>query len=106
MLAKTNRLTRTAFTQYFKTGRRHQSRYATLIVAKAETFHGAVVVNKKVSKKAVTRNAYRRRIYAQLYQLKKQSVVGVYIVIVKPAYKELTRQQQQSEIATLIEQVV
>ncbi len=67
MLAKKHRLTRAEFSKYFKTGKRTNSPIGTLIVSPNKSFHGAVVVGKKVSKKAVGRNVLRRRAYAQLY---------------------------------------
>jgi ribonuclease P protein component len=102
MLAKKHRLTRDAFNRYFKSGQRHHSPAATLITAPSDTFHGAVVVGKKVSRSAVTRNTYRRRVYAQLYKTYRHTKQGVYIVILKPAFKDLTRQAQQQAITELI----
>ncbi len=105
MLAKKHRLTRAEFSKYFKTGKRTNSPIGTLIVSPNKSFHGAVVVGKKVSKKAVGRNVLRRRAYAQLYSKFKESNSGIYILILKPAIANLTRQQQHQSIADLIAQV-
>lgn len=105
MLAKQHRLTRDEFSKYFKTGIRTHSPHATLIVSPHHSFHGAVVVSKKVSKKAVVRNKIRRRVYAQLYNTYKNKNTGVYIVIIKPSFNQLTKQAQHQAIGELIEQV-
>ena len=105
MLAKKQRLTQAEFAKFFKLGKRHHSPTATLIVAKHPTFHGAVVVSKKVSKKAVTRNTLRRRVYAQLYAASKQKDKNVHIIVLKPRFKDLTRQHQHETIKTLIAEV-
>lgn len=106
MLAKQQRLSREAFTQYFKIGKRFQSAYATLIIASSTEFHGSVVVSKKVSKKAVVRNTLRRRVYAQLYKLNKKEIRGVYILVLKPAVMSLSRSKQHEAIVDVIEQGV
>lgn len=104
MLAKKQRLTRAEFSNYFKAGKRLHSPVATLIVAKADDFHGAVVVSKKVSKKAVVRNKLRRRAYAQLYNACKDKKTGVFIIVLKPKISTLTKKQQHTELADLIAQ--
>lgn len=103
MLAKFNRLSRDKFSQFFKTGRRYNSAFATLIVAPHSNFHGAVVVSKKVSKKAVRRNLLRRRVYAKLYAALKNNKVGVFIMILKPPFNSLSKQEQHAEIERMIE---
>ena len=105
MLSKSNRLSREEFSKYFKTGKRTHSPVATLITASSEVFHGAVVVSKKVNKKAVKRNTLRRRAYSQLYNAFKIKNKGVYILILKPPFNNLTRKQQHQEIKDLIEEV-
>ena len=105
MLAKKNRLSRAEFSKYFKTGKRTHSPIATLIISPHDSFHGAVVVGKKVSKKAVTRNKLRRRAYAQLYNRFKNKNTGVYILVLKPAIVNLTRQEQHRKLSELIDKV-
>lgn len=107
MLAKKNRLSRTEFDTHFKIGKRHHSPIATLIVSPLDQFHGSVVVSKKVSKKAVTRNTLRRRGYAALYtHIKQKNKTGVYILLVKPQFATLSRKLQHNELQKFIEQVV
>ncbi|HEY0964681.1 MAG TPA: ribonuclease P protein component [Candidatus Paceibacterota bacterium] len=102
MFKKAERLGRDQFDAFFKTGRRFHSEYATVIYAPHPTFHASVVVGKKVHKHAVTRNTLRRRIYAQLRSLKERRT-GVFIVILKPTFKQLTRHGARDHIAALIE---
>ncbi len=104
MLAKQQRLKRDDFSKHFKLGKRFNSPYATLVVSDSVTFHGAVVVSKKVSKKAVSRNALRRRAYAQLYKNARQVDKGVYILILKPEISSLSRASQHETLAKLIEE--
>lgn len=85
MLKKKQRLTKRQFDAHFKVGKRYHSPLLQLIYVPHESFHGAAVVGKKVSKKAVVRNKHRRRMYAALYDLyKKDALTGVYILIAKP----------------------
>jgi ribonuclease P protein component len=74
MLKKVERVSRAGFDAFFKKGKRHYSEHATLVFSSFPTFHGSVVVSKKVSKLAVKRNTLRRRVYAQLATLKKQNL--------------------------------
>jgi ribonuclease P protein component len=106
MLAKEQRLSREQFSHHFKHGKRFNSTYATLIISISSTFHGAVVVSKKVSKRAVMRNTLRRRTYAQLYQLAKKRSEGVYILVLKPTIAGIPRLAQHQQIRELIEQGV
>ncbi len=103
MLKKGERLSRTDFATYFKGGKRSHTDCATLIFHPHPTFHGSVVVSKKVSKRAVARNTIRRRVYAQLYGLSPENKKGVWIVVIKPAYALLTKQSARTQIQLLIE---
>ena len=103
MLKKAQRLSRTDFATYFKGGKRLHTDCATLIFHPHPTFHWSVVVSKKVSKLAVTRNTIRRRVYAQLYKLKTEHKTGVWIVLIKPTYCQLTKQSARTQIQLLIE---
>lgn len=106
MLPKTARLSRTSFTAAFAAGRRFHSPIGTAIFVPGPTFHGAVVVSKKVSKKAVTRNRLRRQVYGQLStELKQKDVVGTVIVLLKPAAAQETDRARIVAIKQLIEQV-
>lgn len=89
MLKKKERLTKKEFDRFFSVGRRFHSPIFTLIHAPGSSFHGAVVVGKKVYKKSVDRNRLRRRLYNILYRLSREnSLQGVYIILTKPAAKD------------------
>jgi ribonuclease P protein component len=103
MLKKANRIARTDFATYLKSGKRLHAECATLIWHSHPTFHASVVVSKKVSKLAVTRNTIRRRVYAQLYTLKNSNHTGVWIVLIKPPYMQLTKHPARTQIQLLIE---
>lgn len=105
MFKKTERVNREQFETFFRIGRRYHSPYATIVYTSYPTFHASVVVSKKVNKKAVTRNTLRRRIYGQLYSLKKEERTGVFMVILKPAFKQLTRDAGRGHVAALIERI-
>lgn len=106
MLAKTERLSRTDFATVFRNGKRHHSGSATLITSPHPRFHGAVVVSKKVSKKAVTRNKLRRRVYGLLTtHLKQRGWQGVIMVIVKPAITQFSAAEQRQILIEQIEHV-
>lgn len=106
MLAKTERLSRTHFATVFRSGKRHHSDTATIITAPHEQFHGSVVVSKKVSKKAVTRNKLRRQVYGLLTtHLKQRGWRGVIIVVIKPAIIQHSTQVRRAALIAQIEHV-
>lgn len=102
MLKKSERVARSDFGTFFKKGKRLHSEHLTAIVSPAPSFHGSVVVSKKVSKLAVERNTLRRRVYAQLYALKKKEFEGAVIVTLKPSFSTLTKKEAQAEITALV----
>lgn len=84
MLKKKERLTKKEFDRFFSAGKRIHSPAFTLLYTPHESFHGAVVVGKKVHKKAVDRNRLRRRLYNALYkEVKDPEVTGVFIILSK-----------------------
>lgn len=86
MLKKKERLTKKEFDRFFASGARKHGQLFTLIFNADPNFHGAVVVGKKVYKRAVDRNQLRRRLYNILYrQSRDQGLRGVYIILAKPA---------------------
>lgn len=88
MLKKKQRLTTQAFDAAFKSGVRTHTPLFQLIYVPGDTFHGAVVVGKKVYKKAIDRNQLRRQLYSLLsLQHAQKSLCGTYIIIAKPAAK-------------------
>jgi len=107
MLAKSQRLSKKQFDEYFKTGKRFHFTHCTIIHTPLPTLHGSVVVGKKVSKKAVARNTIRRRVYAQIRSVcATRDATGVFIVIVKPAYTQLSRKAALADINAHIADVI
>lgn len=108
MLKKKERLTRTAFDRFFSVGKRVHSPYMQLIFAPSDTFHGSVVVGKKVYKKAVDRNRLRRQLYALLYQFHIQNPDSkkTYIIIVKPAIVGVLRDVFAQELKKSLEKAL
>ena len=77
--------------------------YTTIVTHSSPTLKVAVVVGKKVSKKAVTRNSLRRRLYGILETLRQQQkLTGVFIIIAKP---EVTKLTKKAFTTTLLEEV-
>jgi len=107
MLRKANRLTTKQFDEFFATGRRFHSLVCTIAYTPHPTFHGAVVVGKKVHKRAVVRNTLRRRIYGQLYrQVGRSGQTGVFILLTKPSASTLPRKELQQSIESAIATVL
>lgn len=103
MLKRTERLSREQFKEFGRSGKRFHDDALTLSFIPYPTFHGAVVVSKKVSKSAVRRNRLRRQVYAQL-QLKKQAgALGVFVCVLKPEAEKMTSEQFRCAIKKLIE---
>lgn len=106
MLKKKQRLTKLEFDRHFKTGRRYHSNNLQVIFSPGKNFHGAVVVGKKVNKTAVKRNRLRRQLYNALYYQKQQAnLLGTYIVIAKPAARDLTSRQVGSALSEVLAKV-
>jgi ribonuclease P protein component len=108
MFKKTERLNRTAFSGYFKIGRRFNSDNFTLIYSPAPVRAVAVVVGKKVFKGAVDRNTLRRRVYAAARTILDTQEVstGIYIIIAKPTAKNCNQAAIVPEIESLLAMVV
>ena len=88
MLAKKERLNRVQFNTAFSSGKRLHVAYMQVIVSPSPSFHGSIVVPKKVYKRAVDRNKLRRQLYAVLYEYSKSCQLHkTVIVVVKPAIK-------------------
>lgn len=105
MLKKKERLTRSEFTKFFKTGSRTHSPHLSLIYSPGIELHGAVVVSKKVAKQAHERNTLRRRVYGQLYSKLKGNYTGVYIVLLKPPFASLTKNEQIESVQKLLSRI-
>lgn len=102
MLKRSERLNRQQFSELGRSGKRFHCDVATISFTKHGHFHAAVVVSKKVSKSAVTRNTFRRRVYALLYQAKLAGQTGVFVVVVKPEAGAVSRAVFKETITDLI----
>lgn len=103
MLKKKERLTTEAFNRSFSSGKRLHTPHLQIINDSSPTFHAAVVVGKKVYKKAVLRNKLRRQIYNLLYRISKElSLQGTYIVVAKPTSKEVQFAILKEELHTAL----
>lgn len=66
-----------------------------------------MVVSKKVAKSAVRRNTLRRRVYAELrHVMKDSSFAGILIMIAKPNLATLPRKTAQAAIAAAVAQAL
>ncbi len=97
MFKKSNRLTKSEFSEYFKAGRRHNTTHLTFVTHPYPRTKTAVVVGKKVAKSAVRRNVLKRRVYAALRKAHStETNFGVVIVVVKPSFNSLPRKVAES----------
>lgn len=104
MFAKKKRLTRTEFDHFFKIGKRFHAESLTLVFYKNNSFHGSVVVGKKVLKKAVDRNRLRRRVYG-LLRTHLVTTDGVYIALLKPKAGILPFNRVKQECLALLKSI-
>lgn len=103
MLKKKERLTKKEFDRFFASGARKHSTLLTAVISSHTEFHGAVVVGKKVYRKAVDRNRLRRRLYSVLYRLSRdQGLKGVYIILTKPPAATASFTELKDALASLI----
>jgi ribonuclease P protein component len=99
MFKKSERLTKSEFTEFFKTGRKHHYPICTIVTVPLPGRKVAVVVGKKILKSAAKRSVVRRRVYAGLREiLDNGAYQGVLIVVVKPKYVTLNRKQAALEL--------
>jgi len=107
MLAKKERLSKKEFDYVFKNGRRVHTPTLQLIYLPDGDFHGAVVVGKKVYKKAVDRNRLRRRLYGALYRYHKQNTLsGTYILVAKPSLREASKENFSATVEAALQQAM
>lgn len=103
MPPKHQRLSVANFTAFFKRGRRFSGTYVTLIYTPHDSFAVAVVVGKKVYKRAVDRNRLRRQLYPTVRSFMQiQQLTGVVQCLVKPAASSVSVQLVQHELTTLL----
>lgn len=107
MFKKNERLSRSEFDIYFKSGKRFNFKDLTIIYSPLEELKVGVVVGKKVSKSAVRRNTLRRRVFARLRtELKAVNKTGVFIVLTKNTFNSLTRKTADDNVTESIAQVI
>lgn len=103
MFNKAHRLPKKEFDYYFKNSRSYQNDAAILRFAPFNTYKVAVVVGKKVSKRAVVRNRARRQIYAAIRRYHQTNpLLGVYICMAKPAFLKLPKKDHDRVLADLL----
>lgn len=97
MLKKAVRLNHALFTTCYKQGRKTHGDYTTVVHCPSEEFKVAVVVGKKVAKKAVDRNSIKRRVY-EIVRSFKTNQKGIFIFIIKPKITSLSKKQFQTVV--------
>lgn len=103
MLKKNERLTKVEFDRSFSLGKRTHTPLLQIIHHPSPSFHGAVVVGKKVYKKAVARNRLRRQLYGALYRYhKKNNLTGTFIVIAKPTISQVPQKLLSAELIEVL----
>jgi ribonuclease P protein component len=106
MFKKAERLTRSQFDDFFRSGRRFQTEQLSLIYTPYSRRHIGVVVGKKVARKAHERNAIRRRVYGVLYRsLTDAKATGVYIILTKPSFASLTQTEQREAVQNILKRI-
>ena len=107
MLKKTERLSRSLFTQYFAAGKRTHGLYTTIITLPHQSFLCSVVVGKKVSKLSPKRNQIRRRIYGIVETIKQDKKFGgIFIIITKPPINTLSKAEFQIKVTEEVGRVL
>ena len=96
MFKKANRLTTREFSEFFKTGKRHNFKHLSIIHTSSDILKVSVVVGKKVAKSAVRRNSLKRKVLASLR--KADLKTGAYIFLLKPSFSSLSRKTAEENI--------
>lgn len=99
MLPKENRLTRQDFTD-IQGGKRTTTEHFSCTSHPSPLLKVAVVISKKVAKRAVDRHLLKRRIHSVIH--KKSPPAGVYNIYARKDSLSLTYAQIETEIATLL----
>lgn len=103
MLKKKERLNRTEFNRFFSSGTRIHSPSLMLVYNPDGVFHASAVASKKIWKKAVERNKFRRRVYDAVRVLHKEKpLVGAYIFIAKTNAQNVLYDTLKKEILELM----
>ncbi|MFH1472852.1 MAG: ribonuclease P protein component [bacterium] len=103
MLPKSKRIPRKLFKQILKNKRHFNSNHFSLVIfPNSSTARFGVSVAKKVSKKAVTRNKIRRRVYSAIRNFITEIKPGLYLVVVKPNTKDVKGVILEKELKSLV----
>lgn len=108
MFPAAQRLRRDEFAAVFASGARFHHRYCTVLYRPQASLQVAVVVGKKVARKAVDRNRLRRRVYALVRRFgdaRPNVLSGGFIVILKPAAMAATPQELHVAITEMFAQI-
>ncbi len=103
MLSKKERLNREDFSRFFSAGKRLKSESFDLIYTPYDSFHGAIVISKKVASRAVVRNKMRRQAYSLL---REQKLKGVWILIMRKTPKLISRATLKDELGRLAQKLI
>lgn len=104
MLPKSSRIPRKSFASLLKSSKFFHSEHFLLRTGKTSETKPqfGVSVSKKISKKAVTRNTIRRRVYAVLSKKIKNIKPISALLIAKPGAEEIQGAHLQAEIEKLL----
>lgn len=106
MLKKKERLTKKEFDRFFSSPKKIHTPLLAVVYTKADDFHGAVVVGKKVYPSAVARNRLRRQLYNILYRLSREKGLrGVYIILTKPAARNVSFVELKDTLTEVIQTI-
>lgn len=105
MLKRKERLDSKTFSLTFKQGKRINNEHVTGIYFSKNCFKAAVVVSKKIEKKAVKRNFWRRRVYALIREIKTDKV-GYFIFLIKAKGVSLNRKDFNKIIKAEIKEIL
>ena len=106
MITRLQRIPRQDFSQFSHSRIQVRGTYHTVVYSISPTNRGAVVVSKKVAKKAVDRNRLRRRAYATLAAFwAAETVPGAYIVYYKSGVLSASRAVLRTELLDLLARI-
>lgn len=109
MLKRKERLDSKLFTYTFKQGKRLNKEHITAIFLPETSFKASVVVSKKIEKRAVKRNLWRRRVYSLLREVKSDlgfEKGGYYIFLLKVKGVKLSKKKFKQIVKTQIKEIL
>ena len=103
MFKKQYRLNTSLFKEVFNFGKTHKEEFFLIKQKKNDIKHSrfAVVVSKKIEKKAVKRNYLKRRVFAALKQVYKDFPKADYVFILNSGVKDI----QYKELITVLKHI-